>query len=381
LVGTFTDPNLPAGYSPFNIANIGGQLYVAYATQASPGEELPGLGLGIISVFDFGGNDVRRFTTGAEFNAPWAIVRAPANFGPFKNDLLVGNFGDGRILAYDPGTGAYLGAVLDTLGNQVAVDGLWGLAFGRAVSGAAVARRLCFAAGIEGETHGLFGYLSAVADSDTTSTPPVAACDNGSKGAGYWRKLCGGPLNGHGQGKGRGGDGHNGHGPWGDHSDSLDILFACITNNASPNAFGANGCFTAGRDLIQEVGKRTDGERAGQVLLLTRLNLCSGVVCDSLAIHREVADSLDALTCVLENEQGDNHVDDDDGRTEFMQKIAVKTGMNPMRLGDGPVHFALNANVTWDGKDLRGQAVVPGTYFYRAVATGQTATGRLLIVR
>jgi uncharacterized protein (TIGR03118 family) len=446
--GSFTDPSLPSVYFPFNIANVGGQLYVSYAQQSSPGEEQPGPGLGIVSVFDLQGNFVRRFTTGGELNAPWAIVRAPAGFGPFGGDLLVGNFGDGRILAYDIGTGAFQGAVLDTLGNALKLSGLWGLAFGRAVSGAEVAKRLYFAAGIADETHGLFGYIAAA---ESTVTPPIAACDNESKGPGFWRNQCGGPLPpGHGlggdhpgsdHGKGHDGEGPNGHGPFGADPDSLDALFACIANDAAPNAFGANGCFTAGCDLMRKVGKRTDGERAAQVLLLTRLNLCSGAVCDSFAITctaaqdgievltlGDVADSLDVLLCGNGNRDDIRHLvdvlrcvidDKDDGEDEDndddarVPTIAVQTlSVNPARLGGGPVHFAVSAttpsmvqlrvydirgrlvaepmhtsmvvgsaDVTWNGTDLRGQAVAPGTYFYRAVTAGEAATGRLLIVR
>ena len=455
LAGSFTDPNLPAGYYPFNVANVGGQLYVTYAQRASSGEAQAGGGLGIVTIFDMQGNYVRRFATDAELNAPWAVVQAPAGFGPFGGDILVGNFGDGRILVYDT-AGVYQGALQDSTG-QIAIEGLWGLAFGRPVSGTEVAKRLYFAAGIGDENHGLFGYI-AWADSDSTAPPPIAGCDeNESKGQGQWRKLCGGPVNGNGHGpggnhpgngngngngKGRGGDNRDGHGPFGGDSDSLDVWFACIENDAAPNAFGVDGCYTAGCDLMRKVGWRSEEERAAQVLLLTRLNLCSGLVCDSLAITcvesengvdvltlGEVADSLDvllcedgdrddirhlveALRCAIDDEDSDRHEDEDDARADLMQKIAVKTlSLNPARLGD-PVRFAVNAtspsvvqlriydvrgrlvaepmrnamvvgsaSVTWDGTDLRGQTVSPGTYFYRAVTAGEATTGRLLIVR
>jgi uncharacterized protein (TIGR03118 family) len=456
LLGTFTDPNLPAGYAPFNIANVGGQLYVAYAAHTPQGEELPGPGIGLVDVFDLQGNFIQRFATGGELNAPWAIVRAPSNFGPFGGDILVGNFGDGRILAYDEATGVFQGALRDTVGGTIHIDGLWGLAFGRAASGTEVAHRLYFAAGIDDEAHGLFGYLAAAAaDSDSTGGP--VACENGSKGPGFWRNLCGGPAHGHDDHPGPGdhpgqGDEH-GRGRSGDHpgdhpgrpgadSDSLDVLFDCIATAAAPNAFGTGGCYTAGCDLMRKVGRRTEGERAAQVLLLTRLNLCSGAVCDSFAIScfgspdsvhvltiGDAADSLDALLCsngsrddirrfvdalrcvIGDREDGeDEDGGDDDGR---VQTIAVRTvSLNPTRLTDGPVRFAVDAttpsmvqmrvydirgrlvaeplhtamvvgsaNVTWDGTDLRGQRVAPGTYFYRAITAGQAATGRLLIVR
>ncbi|MEO6027242.1 MAG: TIGR03118 family protein, partial [Candidatus Binatia bacterium] len=334
LNGSFTDPNLPAAYFPFNVANVGGQMYVAYAQHNASGEELPGPGLGIVSVFDLQGNFVRRFTTGDQLNAPWAIVQAPAGFGQFGGDLLVGNFGDGRVLAYDLGSGAFQGALLDTVGHEIEIEGLWGLAFGRLASGTQVAQRLYFAAGIHDETHGLFGYI-AEANSDSTETP--VACDNESRGAGFWRKLCGGPLNAHGhghgviddvvdhvngngKGKGHEHDDQKGHGPFGVDTDSLDALFACIKDGAAPNAFGVNGCFVAGCDLMRKVGRRSENERAAQVLLLTRLNLCSGSVCDSLAITcvdaqngievltlGEAADSLDALLCGSGNQSGIRH--------------------------------------------------------------------------
>jgi len=247
--GTFTDPTLPAGYFPFNVANVGGQLYVMYAQQESPGEEKPGAGLGVVSVFDFDGNFLHRFTTGGELNTPWAIVKAPPSFGPFGGDLLVGNFGDGRILAFD-GTGAFQAALLDTVGNPLNIERVWGLAFGRPASGAEVAGRLYFAAGIQAETHGLFGFVAP--KSTTQPPPPVASCENDPRGPGFWRKVCGGPKNEHGDddghrpfgivkhhGKGDDEDEAHGPGPFHVGPDSLDALFACIKNNAAPNAFGA----------------------------------------------------------------------------------------------------------------------------------------------
>src|SRR5262249_26070555 len=110
LAGSFTDPRLPKGYAPFNVAAIGGQLYVSYAKQdATRTDDLHGAGLGIVNVFDLNGNFVKRLVTGGHLNAPWAMVQAPANFGDFSNDLLVGNFGNGWINAFDPTTGAFKG--------------------------------------------------------------------------------------------------------------------------------------------------------------------------------------------------------------------------------------------------------------------------------
>jgi uncharacterized protein (TIGR03118 family) len=164
VTGTFTDPNLPAGFSPFNIANISGQLYVTYALQNSTqdGDE-PGLGNGLVDVFNPDGTFVKRLVsngTGSLLNSPWGLAVAPAGFGTFGGDLLVGNFGDGTIHAYNLSTGDFAGTLNDASGNPITIDGLWGLQFGNGVS-AGDTNTLYFAAGPAGETHGLFGALHA----------------------------------------------------------------------------------------------------------------------------------------------------------------------------------------------------------------------------
>jgi len=263
LAGSFTDPNLPAGYGPFNVASIGGQLYVTFVPQVD-GEEQPGPGAGIVDVFDFNGNFVRRFATGAELNAPWAVVRAPSSFGPFGGDILVGNFGDGRVLIFDT-NGVYQGALEDTTGAQIVNPGLWGLSFGKP-AGSVASQRLYFAAGIAGETHGLFGYI-ALAESAVV-VPPVA-CRNDAKDIEFWQKQCGGAHNGDdGDDDDQGEDdftaSHHGDDrhPGQVDPDSLDALFASIAAAPAPNAFGDQGCFTAGCDLLAKVGRRTANERA-----------------------------------------------------------------------------------------------------------------------
>jgi uncharacterized protein (TIGR03118 family) len=155
LAGSFTDPNLPAGYAPFNIRDLGGSLYVTYAL--ANGNHGPGLG--IVDVFDFNGNLVRRLTSGGGLDSPWGLALAPGNFGEFSNDLLVGNFGDGTINAFDPTSGNFLGKLTDKMGNPIAIDGLWGLIFGNGANGGDL-DTLYFTAGIDGETHGLFGSLA-----------------------------------------------------------------------------------------------------------------------------------------------------------------------------------------------------------------------------
>ncbi len=155
LPGAFIDPTLPAGYAPFNVQNIGGNLYVAYATGlASPGN-------GLLDEFDTNGNFVRRIATGGTLNSPWGLAVAPGDFGDFSNDLLVGNFGDGLINAFDPATGTFLGNLEDPQGNAIHIDGLWGLEFGNG-GNAGPASSLYFTSGPGGQLHGLFGSLAAV---------------------------------------------------------------------------------------------------------------------------------------------------------------------------------------------------------------------------
>ncbi|HVZ28748.1 MAG TPA: TIGR03118 family protein [Asticcacaulis sp.] len=157
--GSFTDASVPAGYAPFNVQAFGGQLYVTYAkTTAGSDIETTGAGLGYVAVFDSNGNLVKHLASGGALNAPWGLAMAPANFGSFSNALLVGNFGDGKINAYDPTTGALLGTLSKGDGTAIVVPGLWGLAFG---DGAATrpANTLFYAAGPGNAAHGAFGRI------------------------------------------------------------------------------------------------------------------------------------------------------------------------------------------------------------------------------
>jgi uncharacterized protein (TIGR03118 family) len=161
--GTFTDPNLPAGFAPFGVSSIGGKLYVTYAKQdAARQNDVPGAGNGFIDVFDTSGNFLQRLATGGTLNSPLALVLAPANFGTFSNALLVGNSGDGTISAFDPATGAFLGQVQDVNDQIIHLEGLRGLAFGNGVS-AGPSNALFFAAGLNGGHDGLFGSLQPTA--------------------------------------------------------------------------------------------------------------------------------------------------------------------------------------------------------------------------
>jgi len=159
LAGSFTDPSLPAGFAPFGIANLGGQLYVTYAKQnAEKHDDVAGPANGFVDIFDTNGNLIRRLVTRGRLNSPWGLAFAPADFGQFSNDLLVGNFGDGRINVVDPSTGDFLGQLRDRDNTAITIDGLWGLAFGNGAN-AGPTNTLFFTAGIDDEAHGLFGSL------------------------------------------------------------------------------------------------------------------------------------------------------------------------------------------------------------------------------
>jgi uncharacterized protein (TIGR03118 family) len=168
LAGNFTDPNLPSGFAPFNIQNLGGKLYVTYAKQdATEHDDVPGPGNGFVNVFDLNGNLFNRLISNGALNSPWGLALAPTNFGDFSNTLLVGNFGDGLINAFDPGTGAFLGQIQDAWRTPIVIKGLWGLKFGNGGNGGD-SHTLYFTAGIPGpspgavEDHGLFGSIKPV---------------------------------------------------------------------------------------------------------------------------------------------------------------------------------------------------------------------------
>ena len=162
LAGAFTDPGAITGYAPFNVQTIGTTVYVTYAKQnAAKHDDVAGPGNGYVDAFDLNGNFLRRLTTGGVLNSPWGLAIAPSGFGPFAGKLLVGNFGDGRISAFDPLTGAFAGQFTDTTGAILSIDGLWAIAPGNG-AGAGSTQMLYFTAGLNGESHGLFGSVAAV---------------------------------------------------------------------------------------------------------------------------------------------------------------------------------------------------------------------------
>jgi uncharacterized protein (TIGR03118 family) len=161
LAGSFSDPTLPAGFAPFGIQNINGLLYVTYAQQdPQKHDDVPGLGNGFVDVFNGDGVLQQRLVSQGPLDSPWGLALAPASFGQFSHDLLVGNFGDGHINAFAPSTGRFLGQLQDGLGHPLTIDHLWGLAFGNG-AGAGNAHTLFFSAGIDDERHGLFGELQS----------------------------------------------------------------------------------------------------------------------------------------------------------------------------------------------------------------------------
>ncbi len=166
LAGNFTDPNLPKGYAPFNIRELGGKLYVTYARQdADREDDVPGGGHGFVDVFNNDGTFGGRLVSREHLDSPWGLAQAPDGFGglhatsPGGFVLLVGNFGDGRIHAFDSNTGHFLGTLRDAHNEPLHIPGLWSLQFGNGAGGGD-ANTLYFTAGLAGEHHGLFGSLT-----------------------------------------------------------------------------------------------------------------------------------------------------------------------------------------------------------------------------
>jgi hypothetical protein len=180
LAGTFTDPAIPAGYAPYAIKTLGTQVFVTYMLRTTPPfaagagtyQEILGTNTGFVSVFDVNGNFLARAVTGGNLNAPWGVAIAPAGFGIYGGDLLIGNFGDGLITAYapaaTPGNYTYQGTVADLNGKAIAYPGLWDIFVSTAT--AANPNAIYFTAGLAQETHGLFG---AISNSTTASSTPT----------------------------------------------------------------------------------------------------------------------------------------------------------------------------------------------------------------
>lgn len=169
--GAFSDPSLPAGFAPFGLQAINGDIYVSYAKQdADRHDDVKGAGLGFVNVFDPNGKLIRRVVSRGRLNAPWGMAVAPAGFGRFSGRLLVGNFGDGRINAYDLATGEFVGRLKGVDRRPIQIEGLWGLAFGNGFANQPV-NTLFFAAGPGDEQHGLYGRIDVAPGEDRDDGP------------------------------------------------------------------------------------------------------------------------------------------------------------------------------------------------------------------
>ena len=158
-IGSFTDPHLPAGYAPFDVRVLDGKLYVTFAQQDDmKNDDVAGAGNGFVDVFDLNGHMLGQVGAGGTLNSPWGLAIAPSSFGRFAGDLLVGNFGDGRINMFDQNTGQPMGRN----GKPISIDGLWTLTPENGGS-AGDPSTIYFTAGPAGETEGPFGSLSPVA--------------------------------------------------------------------------------------------------------------------------------------------------------------------------------------------------------------------------
>ena len=165
IPGAFVDPKMPDGFAPFGIQNIGGTIFVTYAKQDAAGhDDVAGQGLGFVDMFDTSGLFLGRVAQRGQLNSPWGLAMAPANFGRFGGDLLVGNFGDGQINAYElqpNGKFEHRGELRGTDRNALTIDGLWSLQFGKGAANNGPLDTLFFTAGPNGEADGLFGTIRA----------------------------------------------------------------------------------------------------------------------------------------------------------------------------------------------------------------------------
>jgi uncharacterized protein (TIGR03118 family) len=194
----FLNPTLPTGFAPFNIRNIDGTLFVAYAKQDDQKkDEVGGAGNGYVAMFDLKGTLIGNLISQGSLNSPWGMVIAPANFGPFAGALLVGNFSDGKINAFDATTGAMLGTLDDIAGNPISISGLWSLNFGSGAAGEDPGT-LYITAGIGGgpnndpvQSHGLLASIQAAPSFQTTGITNGASFIAGALAPNTWMTITG----------------------------------------------------------------------------------------------------------------------------------------------------------------------------------------------
>ena len=164
--GAFVDPRIPRGYAPFGIQNVGGgNIAVTYAKQdADRHDDVAGQGHGFVDIFDTNGTLLDRVAKRGQLNSPWGLAMAPDGFGNLGGDLLVGNFGDGQVNAFEPrsnGKFKFDGQLRTAKHKVLAIDGLWALQFGKGATNNGPTTTLFFTAGPNGESHGLFGTITA----------------------------------------------------------------------------------------------------------------------------------------------------------------------------------------------------------------------------
>jgi uncharacterized protein (TIGR03118 family) len=158
--GAFTDPKLPRGYAPFNIVPVSGKLVVTYAVQdAAKHDDVAGISHGIVDSFDLGGQSLQRLIQHGQLNSPWGVALAPGSFGALAGSLLIGNFGNGHIDAYNAANGEFIDKIRDPGGQAVVIDGLWSLRVGNGGNGGQT-DTVYFTAGPNGEQDGLFGAIT-----------------------------------------------------------------------------------------------------------------------------------------------------------------------------------------------------------------------------
>ncbi len=194
-IGSFSDPTAPAGYAPFNVQNIGGKFYVTFALQdGAKHDDAAGVGHGLVDIFDPLTHTFTRLITGSaaggtvtQLDSPWGLALAPGSFGSFANDLLVGNFGDGRINAFDPVTGAFLGTLVGANGNPIINPGLWGLTFGNGGNGGSPNSLYLTAGGAEEDT-GVFARIDPTAASSVPEPSSLALLAIGGVALAGWRR-------------------------------------------------------------------------------------------------------------------------------------------------------------------------------------------------
>jgi uncharacterized protein (TIGR03118 family) len=168
-VKSFTDPNVPAGYAPFNVQVLDDHLFVTFALQnAAKHDDVAGAGHGFVDEFDLEGHMLHRVASGGVLDSPWGLAIAPPGFGEFANDLLVGNFGDGTINVFNPKNDHFLGKLEGANGAPITIGDLWALIPGTGAAGSDP-NKIYFTAGVQNEAHGLFGSLAAIPETDKSA--------------------------------------------------------------------------------------------------------------------------------------------------------------------------------------------------------------------